>query len=279
MSWICFLSSAFWKLSRQVVWKALTPPKKFNNSSTISFTELPSLLPIMAIDSTIVALKAAKRKSLPVALSFLATSPMLLAQRSLSVVGSQKEVTGFIEVDVGVGDVGEEGGGVGGGCGRTSTWTNIGKLTIVASVMESLSLPLQPTLRADEVSEFTPQQNGCSNCPPWASEAVFLVSISSDSVELSAAGLPHYDSTCLDHCGTFAEDEIDCARDGAVAVELTVCVVVQCVLVPLKAAVENCGHIPLHPKCYSLMCFWPTMMDIHCWLHRGQREDASGCSI
>jgi len=52
-------------------------------------------------------------------------------------------------------------------------------------------------------------------------------------------GLPHEDLGVLDQGGGVAEDEVDCARDFTVAVELTVGVCVQCVLVTAHCAIEE----------------------------------------
>lgn len=67
--------------------------------------------------------------------------------------------------------------------------------------------------------------------------------------------LPHYHLAVLEHHSRIAEDEVDGAADGAVAVELPVGLGVEGVLVAVHLAVVEDGQVGLHPQSHGLVPF------------------------
>lgn len=65
------------------------------------------------------------------------------------------------------------------------------------------------------------------------------------------------DAAPLEHGRAVAEDEVDCAVDVALPVELPQRVRVQRVLVPLEAALEECRLVRVHAHRHRLVLFWP----------------------
>jgi len=74
-----------------------------------------------------------------------------------------------------------------------------------------------------------------------------------DNVLLIRVGFPHNDPRVLDQGGAVPENEIHRAGDFAVAVELTMRVGVQRVLVPVHGAVEEGRPITLHAQRHCLV--------------------------
>lgn len=90
-------------------------------------------------------------------------------------------------------------------------------------------------------------------------------SVGGDCVELVVQGLPHDDNGVLDHGGGGAEDEVDCAGDDAVAVELPVGLDVQGVLVTQDVATNESGHVSLVPECNGLVSLSTgRVLECHC---------------
>jgi hypothetical protein len=72
-------------------------------------------------------------------------------------------------------------------------------------------------------------------------------------VLLVVHGLPSDDQRVLDNRGGVTEDEVHSAGDDAVAVELSVCLDVQGILVPIHSTVEEGRHIGLDAESHGLV--------------------------
>jgi hypothetical protein len=77
----------------------------------------------------------------------------------------------------------------------------------------------------------------------------------SHGVELAVHGLPNDDQGVLDHGGGVTKDEVHSARNNTVTIELSVCLNVQCVLVPIHPAIVEYCHIRLDTESHSLVSF------------------------
>lgn len=133
--------------------------------------------------------------------------------------------------------------------------------------------PRQPTLRLDQVVNVGFHDDGPRELLPWPPEirstieshrvecgigddgailedqccwlAPLFPTLCCHNALLVFQWLADNEGTVLEDCSSIAEDEVDCARDGAVAVELAFGVRVKRVLVSIHGAVVEDGHIGL----------------------------------
>jgi hypothetical protein len=83
----------------------------------------------------------------------------------------------------------------------------------------------------------------------------FFCSICHHNVAVIWTWHPHNDFRILDQGSWVPKDEINGSRDLAIAVELTKCVYVQCVLVTVDSAIKECWTITFHVKCHRRASF------------------------
>nr|ACR35086.1 unknown [Zea mays] len=106
---------------------------------------------------------------------------------------------------------------------------------------------------ADALLELRVRRDGAVVDDGAAHRPPLLAALRRDDVLLVVHALAHLDEAVLEHHLRVAEDEVDGARDDAVAVVLAARVRVQRVLVPVEPALVERRHVALHPQRHRLV--------------------------
>ena len=186
---------------------------------------------------------------------------------------------------------------------EVSTWATITMLKVTTGCKGKVSRPRQITSGVNEICQSSLHDHSPSILLPWPTQVCWdlepdreefslwdnpgvvdnqscgltLVSsaMCSHCVLLVVQRLPDDDQTVLDNCGRVTKDEIHSAWNHTVAVELSVCLNVQCVLVRIHPAVVDDCHVWLDTESHSLVSFWTSSVGESHWLGN---EPLSNCS-